>query len=76
MAALPATVFLSIVVGALGNFRCLFIFRGLVYICPFLRVCVIRVIYILLVLSCPYSPSDILRVPFYIPVLFIVYRYI
>jgi hypothetical protein len=27
-AALPAAVFLSIVVGVLGNFRCLFIFRG------------------------------------------------
>jgi len=27
-AALPATIFLSIVVGVLGNFRCLFIFRG------------------------------------------------
>jgi hypothetical protein len=37
-AALPAAVFLSIVVGALGNFRCLFIFRGLVRACPFLRV--------------------------------------
>jgi hypothetical protein len=37
-AALPATIFLSIVVGALGNFQYLFIFRGLVYACPFLRV--------------------------------------
>ena len=27
-AALPAAVFLSIVVGVLGNFWCLFIFRG------------------------------------------------
>jgi hypothetical protein len=27
-AALPATIFLSIVVGVLGNFRYLFIFRG------------------------------------------------
>ena len=27
-AALPATVFLSIVIGVLGNFRCLFIFQG------------------------------------------------
>ena len=27
-AALLAAVFLSIVVGVLGNFRCLFIFRG------------------------------------------------
>jgi hypothetical protein len=27
-AALPATVFLGMVVGVLGNFRCLFIFRG------------------------------------------------
>jgi hypothetical protein len=27
VAALPAAVFLSIVVGVLGNFRCLFIFR-------------------------------------------------
>jgi len=37
-AALPAAIFLGIVVGALGNFRCLFIFRGLVRIYPFLRV--------------------------------------
>jgi hypothetical protein len=27
-AALLATIFLSIVVGVLGNFQCLFIFRG------------------------------------------------
>jgi hypothetical protein len=37
-ATLPAAIFLSIVVGALGNFRYLFIFRGLVYTYPFLRV--------------------------------------
>ena len=47
-AALPAAIFLSIVVGALGNFRCLFIFRGLVYICPFLGVR--RISY-----TCPFS---------------------
>ena len=28
IATLPAAVFLGIVVGVLGNFRCLFIFRG------------------------------------------------
>jgi hypothetical protein len=45
IATLLATIFLSIVVGALGNFRCLFIFRGLVYTCPFLRVRYISYIY-------------------------------
>jgi hypothetical protein len=44
----------------------------LVRTCPFLRVRVIRIVYILLVLSYPYSPSNILRVLFYILVLFIV----
>jgi hypothetical protein len=44
-ATLLATIFLSIVVGALGNFRYLFIFRGLVRACPFLRVCCISYIY-------------------------------
>jgi hypothetical protein len=37
---------------------------------------VVQVIHVLLVLSYPYSPSDILRVPFCVPVLFIVRRYI
>jgi hypothetical protein len=47
-AALPAAVFLSMVVGALGNFWCLFIFRGLVRACPFLRVRYISC-------TCPFS---------------------
>jgi hypothetical protein len=37
---------------------------------------VVRVIRVLLVLSCPCSPGDILRVPFYVPVLFVVRKYI
>jgi len=40
--ALPATMFLSIVVGVLGNFWCLFIFLGvLICIYPILRFCVL-----------------------------------
>jgi len=44
--ALPAAVFLSIVVGVLGNFWCLFFFWGvLVYAYPVLRVRVLRLYY-------------------------------
>ena len=57
-AALPAAIFLSIIVGVLGNFRCLFIFLGvLVRACPigpFLRVLFFSF------RSCSYSPSNIL----------------
>jgi hypothetical protein len=66
IATLPAAIFLSIVVGVLGNFWCLFIFRGSSPYVPFLRVYVVRVIRVLLVLSCPYSPSNVLRVLFYV----------
>jgi len=45
-AALPATVFLGIVVGVLGNFWCLFIFLGvLVRACPILRFCVLFIFF-------------------------------
>jgi len=41
-AALPAAVFLGMVVGVLGNFWYLFIFLGvLVRVCPILRFCVL-----------------------------------
>ena len=36
----------------------------------------VRIVCVLLVLSCPYSPGGVLRVPFCVPVLFIVRRYI
>jgi hypothetical protein len=68
IAALPATVFYSIVVGVLDNFRVISL-EVLVYACsigPFLRVLFFFFRFY------PYSPNNILKVLFYILVLFIV----
>jgi hypothetical protein len=75
-ATLPATVVLGIVVGALGNFRCLFIFLGvLVRACLFLGF----VSYVLYVSFwfCPVLIVLVMSLGFCsILVLFVVYRYI
>jgi len=73
IAALPAAVFLSIVVGVLGNFWLFVYFLGvLVYVCPVLRFCVLFIFFWFY----PYGSSNILRVLFCVLVLFIVCRYI